>query len=261
MLCTGLMQNTCTTYSPYNTSAGGTVISARDKDTWRTGDSIVSVPSENFTPEIILYKHKNLTGGLIYTITFLILFAIIRLRGKNIFPLLFYVVAKKRTYETIITNGITQNIVYFFLSLFLSFSVLSIAITYLFCSHFNLSLTLEIFAYLIAWHLLILCIFRLCSWIFNARATGEESIVNLWVYHIVIGLTVSPFVLATFFVETFAVQSLIEITAICLILFYIVKFIRWLRILFDRRVPIFYMILYLCALEVIPLLVLYKLLV
>ena len=115
--------------------------------------------------------------------------------------------------------------------------------------------------YLTGWHLLLICILRLCSWTFNTRAAGEESIINLWAYHIVGGLIVSPFVLATFFVKEFAIPLMIRITVMCLILFYLVKFARWVGILFAYKVPIFYMILYLCALEVIPWLVLYRLLV
>ncbi|MDE5639228.1 MAG: DUF4271 domain-containing protein, partial [Odoribacter sp.] len=76
-------------------------------------------------PKILLNKTENLTGSLIYSIVFLIIFAVIRLRGKNLFSLLLHVVAKKKRYEIILNEGIIQNLVYYFLSLFLSFSILS----------------------------------------------------------------------------------------------------------------------------------------
>lgn len=240
------MQDTNTIYSLCNTPSGHTL-----KDT---------VPLTDFAPRIMLHKPENLTGSLIYTVIFLIIFAVIRLRGKNLFSLLVSVVTKRKKYEIILNEGITQNLIYYFFSLVLSFSVLSIALTYLTHQNFDFHQIISTLGYLIGWHLFLIFIFRLCSWTFNNRAAGEECIVNLWAYHITGGLMVSPFVLATFFVKAFAIPLMIRATVICLILFYLVKFIRWVGILFSYKVPIFYMILYLCALEVIPWLVLYKLL-
>lgn len=261
MLSTGLMQNTSTIYSPCKISDGDSLASGDSIAALSPEDTVVLVPLKDFAPKILLNKPENLTGSLIYTIIFLIIFAVIRLRGKNLFPLLFQVVAKKKRYEIILNEGIVQNLVYYLLSLFLSFSILSIALTYLTRHNFDLHQILYILGFLTGWHLLLICMLRLCSWIFNAKAAGEEGIVNLWVYHIVGGLLISPFVLASFFVKAFAVQTMMKIIVMCLILFYLVKFTRWVGILFAYKVPIFYMILYLCALEVIPLLVLYKLLV
>lgn len=256
MSYTGLMQNTNTTYSLYDTLRGDSATSGF----MPPEDTVITVPLKDFAPRILLHKPENLTGSLIYTIVFLIIFAVIRLRGKNLFPLLMNAVAKKKKYEIILNEGITQNLVYYFLSLFLSFSILSIAFTYLTRQDFDLHRILYILLYLFGWHLFFICILWICSRIFNSRAAGEESIANLWAYHIIGGLMISPFILATFFVKAFAIPLMIKITVMCLILFYLVKFIRWIGILFSYKVPIFYMILYLCALEVIPWLVLYKLL-
>lgn len=250
------MQNTNTTYSPYNTSPGNSAASGP----MFPEDTVIVVPLKDFAPRMLLNKPENLTGSLIYTIVFLVIFAVIRLRGKNLFPLLMTVVAQKKKYEMVLNEGITQNLVYYFLSLFLSFSVLAVAFTYLTRQHFDLHQILYVLLYLTGWHLFFICMLRLCSWTFNSRAAGEEGIVNLWAYHIIGGLMISPLVLATFFVKSFAIPLIIKTTAICLILFYLVKFVRWIRILLAYKVPIFYMILYLCTLEVIPWLVLYRLL-
>lgn len=69
---------------------------------------------------------------------------------------------------------------------------------------------------------------------------------------------ISPFVIAIFFVKSFAVIPLLKIVIFGAILLMIVKIIRWIEILITHRVSILYMILYLCALEIMPLLVLYK---
>lgn len=258
MSYTASMQNTNTTYSPSDTAVSTAGFSPDPVSARQAEDSLITVPLRTFAPRILINKPENLTGSLIYTIVFLIIFAIIRLRGKNLFSLLLNVVFKKKKFEIILNEGITQNLIYYFLSLLLSFSVLAVALNYITARNLHLEPIGYIFGYLLSWHLFLICIVRLCSWTFNARPAGEEVIVNLWAYHIIGGLLISPFVLAVFFVKAFAVQLLIKIILICLILFYLVKFIRWMEILLAYRFSIFYMILYLCALEVIPLAVLFK---
>ena len=83
MSCTGLMQNTSITYSLYNTSSGDT---AATSGLIPPEDTLIIVPLRDFAPRILLHKPENLAGSLIYTIIFLIIFAVIRLRGKICFP-------------------------------------------------------------------------------------------------------------------------------------------------------------------------------
>ena len=61
-------------------------------------DTVIVVPLKEFAPRILLHKPENLTGSLIYTIVFLIIFAVILLRGNNLLPLLMSVVAIKKKY-------------------------------------------------------------------------------------------------------------------------------------------------------------------
>lgn len=167
---------------------------------------------------------------------------------------------EKKKYEIILNDGIIPNLVYYILALVLSFSAIAIGVTYIINQEVDFEYAFYIFGILLFYHIGILCIVRFISWTFNAHYAGEEVIVNLWVYHIWAGFLISPFIIALFFVKIFAIPLLLKIITICLALFYLVKFIRWVEILFVYRVSIFYMILYLCALEVIPVLILYKLL-
>ena len=98
------------------------------------------------------------------------------------------------------------------------------------------------------------------SWLSGYSDMADEVIVNLWTYNILSGLLISPFVIAIFFVKSFAVIPLLKIVIFGAILLMIVKIIRWIEILITHRVSILYMILYLCGLEILPILVLYKLL-
>lgn len=222
-------------------------------------DTFTICPAErHYLPQIQLKANENVLGNLIFTIAFLMIFAFVRLRGKDLLPNLLNVLVKRKKAEVILNEGISSNLVCYVLSLILSFSVISIGITYLTSGSFEIIPILYLFATFLFYHFFLLGLFKLLGWTFNARSTAAEAIVNLWTYHIMAGLLVAPFVIAIFFVKSYAVVILLNVVIFSLILFQVVKFIRWLEILFAHRVLILYMILYLCALEVMPIFILYK---
>ena len=208
-----------------------------------------------------LPENNYLIGELVYAIIFIIAFAFIRLRGKNLFLNLLNVVFKRKKVETILNEGISSNLFNYILSLSLSFSVISGCISTLFCDFFLSIYTLYTFTALLIYHFTLLFLIRLLGWTFNSQNTAAETTINLWTYHIIIGLAVSPFVLSSFFVQHFAVESLLQITTFSLAFLLLVKFARLIEILFIHRVSILYMILYLCAFEIMPLLIVYKIVV
>lgn len=218
-------------------------------------------PSEQILPYSYLQGNENLLGNLLFTIIFLILFALIRLRGKDLFNNLLNVLIKRKKAEIIQNEGITSNLFSYILSLVLSFSILTICITSFASMPFFSWTSLYISGGLLLYHFSLLMLIHLLGWSFNAKALANEFTVNVWTYHILIGLLISPFVIAIFFVKSFAVLPLLNIASFCLIIFIIIKIIRWIEILFLHRVSILYMILYLCAFEFMPLLILYKMVV
>ncbi|CCZ81059.1 DUF4271 domain-containing protein [Odoribacter laneus] len=221
-------------------------------------DSVIYIPLKSFNPILPLNKPGHIAGSLIYTLVFLIIFAFLRIRSKGLFSLMLSVLIKRKKYELILNEGIPSNLGYYILALLLSFSILATGIAYFSFHAFYLKPIIYIFCFLILYHICTLCTVRLLAWTFNIRNVKEEVIVNIWTYNILIGLFISPLVLSLFFVKLFALPLLAKIITICLVMFYLVKLIRWFEILFTYRVSILYMILYLCALEVIPLLILYK---
>lgn len=223
-----------------------------------TSRSHIFIPHNTYNPQA--YSKENLIGSVTYTVIFLIIFAFVRLRGKGLITSLLHVFINSKKTEIILNDGITQNLACYFLSLFLSLSAISISVIYIFTNTFNLLHSLYIFACLMLYHLGMLVLIRFLGWIFNARGLSNEAIVNLWTYNILAGLFVAPFIIATFFVKSFSIFLILKIIILCFVLFFLVKIVRWFKILFTHRVSILYIILYLCTLEVMPLLVLYKLL-
>lgn len=218
----------------------------------------IYTPARNYMPYTRLTESYSLLGDLIYTIVFIIIFSFVRLRGKDLFFNLLNVLIKRKKAEIILNEGISSNLVCYILSLCLSFSIVAGCISFVAFGKFLTLYSLYFFTGLLLYHFLLLTIVHLLGWTFNARNIADEVTVNLWTYHITMGLLVSPFIISIFFVQNFAIIPLLKIVIFCLALLMIVKFIRWIEILFIHRVSILYMILYLCALEIMPLLVLYK---
>lgn len=201
-----------------------------------------------------------MSGVLLYTIIFLGLLAFIRLRGKGLFSGLFGFFFKQKNQEKVYTEGLRPNYFFLFITFCLSASVLSIFLVYLINGDFIFDDSVLVFAFLAGYHLLLIGFIRLLGWTFNARFCAKEMVTNLWVYNTVIGLMISPFVIALFYVRPTSVQPLIYLIFTIFSIYLIFRFIRLIKILFEYRVSILYMILYLCALEILPFLVIYKIL-
>ncbi len=242
--------------SPTNLS-GNTGFSERSDS---FADTFEIVPhTHHYMPFTPLKNNNNLIGDLVFTLSFVIIFSFIRLRGKDLFYHLLLAVVKRKKTEIILNEGILPNLVYYMLSLTLSVSILSAFISYLASGEYLNIGTLYLFTGLLAYHFLLLLLVRLLGWTFNSKALADEVTVNLWTFHITIGLLVSPFIIASFYVHNFAAAQILKIVILSITLLSIVKIVRWLEILFSYKVSILYMILYLCALEIMPLLILYKL--
>lgn len=225
-----------------------------------SADTFEIVPhTHHYMPFTPLKNNHQLIGDLIFTLLFVIIFSFIRLRGKNLFYHLLLIVVKRKKAEIILNEGISPNIVYYMLSLILSVSIFSVFISYLASGeHLNIY-TLYLFAGLLTYHFLLLLLVRLLGWTFNQKPLADEVTVHFWTFHIIMGLLISPFIIASFYVHNFAATQLLKIVILSTSLLLIVKIVRWLEILFSYRVSILYMILYLCTLEIMPLLILYKL--
>ena len=104
-------------------------------------------------------------------------------------------------------------------------------------------------------------VIRGLGYIFKGDSESKEYLFTIFLYNKNLGLFLFPVIIALPFVQSFAVEWLLFIGGFVVFFFYILRLLRGLKILFRKHVSIFYMILYLCALEIFPLLMIYKLLV
>ena len=209
-------------------------------------------------PYSFITTNPYLWNELVYTIFFLIVITFIRLRGKNLFDHIAQLFLKRKKINLILNEGITSNITCYLLALSASFSILAGFYSILMNENFITLQTLYCFGALLLFHFFWISLIQLFGWCFNRKQTAQEVIIHFWSYHISLGLLLSPFVLASFYISHFAVTILIKIVIIGFVLLTIVKFLRWIEIFYAHKVSIFYMILYLCGLEIVPLLFLYK---
>lgn len=222
---------------------------------------ITTVSLQEISPRMLLEKPEHLNNGLIYTVLFLILFAVIRLRGQNFLSLLSDLVINRSKTEVALNEGVVPHLLYYISGLLLSFSAVAIAIVLVTTHTFDLFIALHVFGGLLIWHFSYLCIMRITGWLFDLKNLTEEAMINLWAFHIMGGLILSPVIMASFFMQTSALNILIITVIVYFHLFYLLQFTRWVKILLAHKVSIFYMFLYLCALELVPFLILYKSLV
>lgn len=207
---------------------------------------------------IPLERNEEIIVCSVYTLGFMLIFAILRFRSKNLLQKLFLATGPRKNIEVILSDGIVNNSYHYLLALTLSFSILAIATAYYRFGSFQIQAIISIFILLILYHFCLLLLIRIMGWCFNRKAVAMEMIAHIWAMNITGGMFFAPWVIAMLFMKTFAVHSILIFLNYGVLLYLMYRFIRWCIILFANRVSILYMILYLCALEIVPLMIFYK---
>jgi hypothetical protein len=93
------------------------------------------------------------------------------------------------------------------------------------------------------------------GFIFSRLGQINEYLHNVYVYNKILGILLLPLAFAAFYTP----DNIAEILLITAILFYffslIFKIIRGFKIIIENEVFIFYSILYLCTLEILPIII------
>lgn len=93
--------------------------------------------------------------------------------------------------------------------------------------------------------------------IFETSAFGSYNF-TIYLYNKVYGLILLPLVAAIPFVPDFVAEKFVWIGILVFVFMYLCTLFRGFRICIKNRVSIFYLFFYLCALEILPLLTIYK---
>jgi len=96
------------------------------------------------------------------------------------------------------------------------------------------------------------------GFLFRRQNIFKEYIFNIVIYNKIAGILLLPVVAMLPFISGFLVIPLEIVGAFILIFTTLLKYIRGLKIIISKGILIFYLILYLCTFEIIPVLLMYK---
>jgi len=114
------------------------------------------------------------------------------------------------------------------------------------------------FALLASYFLLRSALVRLTGYLFNRTSLFREYSYHVSNYNKILGAIIAPFLILLIYIQDNLKIYFIWFVIILLLSIYILRIIRGLIFSWKRNVFILYMFLYLCALEIVPLLLLFK---
>lgn len=221
-------------------------------------DSLTIINSEYVAmPLNTIEPRTEYLYGLIVGAIFMATIAILRLSDYTLFKNILTGMFRYKNSENLLGTGFA-TLGHRFILLLLSAMMISIEISYITTSSLLTLTTLFTFLAIIAIHYLTIGVYQYLGWTFNNQPLAAIASMNLWLSNISFGVITSPFILSLFFARPAWHETLIKITLILALLLFIVRIFRWIRILFQNRVFILYLILYLCGLEIAPLILLIK---
>jgi hypothetical protein len=109
-----------------------------------------------------------------------------------------------------------------------------------------------------AYFMIKILLYKILGSIFSQRETTGELIFNMMLYHNVLGLILLPVATVHSLVPAFGPFSLFIVPGL-IVVFYLLSIVRSIYFAVRVGISIFYLILYLCALEILPILLVVKL--
>ena len=99
---------------------------------------------------------------------------------------------------------------------------------------------------------------KFLGFILKKEALFAEYLHNIFLYNKAIGICLLPVVIGVPFMSDWFSVVLINLAIISIILCIVLRYNRGVGIIINKQVSVFYMILYLCAVEIFPVLIAYK---
>ncbi|MCX6220318.1 MAG: DUF4271 domain-containing protein [Bacteroidia bacterium] len=117
---------------------------------------------------------------------------------------------------------------------------------------------LIVFAAVNTYFMLKILLYKLLGSIFSQKEATGELVFNMMLYHNVMGLILLPVATIHSLVPAFGIISMVVVPVLVAI-FYLMSIFRSIYFAIREGISIFYLILYLCALEILPILLVVKL--
>ncbi len=114
---------------------------------------------------------------------------------------------------------------------------------------------------ILVYDLLKIILYKFIAFVFEVEEQSKEYIYYSQLYSKIFGLVILPLVLVIPYIDIEVVPVLIKIGVGIFILLYLMQIFRGLTIILKDLYSLFYMFLYLCALEILPLIVVFKIII
>ena len=101
-------------------------------------------------------------------------------------------------------------------------------------------------------------IIKTVGFVFSSDLIASEYISNIWLYNKLLGISLFPVIITLPYINPAMKIPLAYLGVAVILIFFIFRIIRSLQIVFKIKLSIIYWILYLCTLEILPILVLSK---
>jgi hypothetical protein len=117
---------------------------------------------------------------------------------------------------------------------------------------------LIVFAVVNGYFMLKIFLYKMLGSIFSQKESTGELVFNMMLYHNVLGLILLPVATIHLLVPGFGIISMFLVPSL-IVIFYLMSIFRSIYFAIRQGISIFYLILYLCALEILPILLVAKL--
>jgi len=222
-------------------------------------DDSVSIP---ISSEESNYQVSPWFIGVLLAI--LILISKIKLTFPRLTPIVFNSIYRSSEAMKLQNSRNTRNKVCYSLMNTLSLLVFSVftfelSVYYKIISKIDFSSFVYIIIFIFSFCLFKIIMVRILGFIFKASREASEYSFNLLLVCKTVGMILIPFILVLPFIN-YSVVGYINIIGMFIVGFaYVLIIFRGLRIIFLKHISVLYMILYLCALEIMPFLIISKL--
>jgi len=161
---------------------------------------------------------------------------------------------KKLTISSNIDSNKSSYLLYFVFCLNLSFFIFYCQLQWSIkpLANTNFLQYIYIITFLIAFLVIKFCLLKLGGNIFGLTRIINKHIIVQYIYNQWLGLVLLPFICIIPFINKELKEIILYLGIFCISMVVILRFIRGIKILIEKQFSIFYLILYLCALEILP---------
>ena len=167
----------------------------------------------------------------------------------------------KRLFSTVNIRNSVHSVMLDFLFVF-NMGILTFQIVSIFSKSASLSISILLFLGSMVgvslYFLLKMAIFKTLGYIFSTKEQTNEYLFFVGIINKTFGIILTPVLVILPFVTGVGTYIVVSIALILYLLLYIIQLLRGFKIILGKAVSLFYFIMYLCTLEILPAIVVYR---